>query len=205
MAAGTGSTGAIRTAARANRPNWRVWRRRLAKEFDVRRERVFAAGLSAGGAMAEILAETYPDVFDAVGIHSGLPYKSAADVPSAFAAMKGTAAFDPTPLAPSGRPGRKIIVHGLADRTVNASTASAFLMRSSAASLARAKRPRLADRRRPRQPHGGERFRRPAGRGAMAGRRRRPRLVRRRPARQLHANRRPRRLAGDGALFLADE
>ena len=92
----------------------------LAKEFDVRRERVFAAGLSAGGAMAEILAETYPDVFDAVGIHSGLPYKSAADVPSAFAAMKGTAAFDPPPLAASDRPARKIIVHGLADGTVNA-------------------------------------------------------------------------------------
>ncbi len=92
----------------------------LAKEFDVRRERVFAAGLSAGGAMAEVLAATYPDVFDAVGIHSGLPYKSAADVPSAFAAMKGTAAFDPAPLAASGRPARKIIVHGLADSTVAA-------------------------------------------------------------------------------------
>ena len=90
----------------------------LAKEFDVRRERVFAAGLSAGGAMAEILAATYPDVFDAVGIHSGLPYKSAGDVPSAFAAMKGTAAFDPAPLAASGRHVRKIILHGLADGTV---------------------------------------------------------------------------------------
>jgi poly(hydroxyalkanoate) depolymerase family esterase len=90
----------------------------LAKEFDVRRERVFAAGLSAGGAMAEVLAATYPDVFDAVGIHSGLPYKSAADVPSAFAAMKGTAAFDPAPLAATGRHARKIIVHGLADGTV---------------------------------------------------------------------------------------
>jgi poly(hydroxyalkanoate) depolymerase family esterase len=104
----------------------------LAKEFDVRRERVFAAGLSAGGAMAEILAVTYPDVFDAVGIHSGLPYKSAGDVPSAFAAMKGNAAFHPAPLAASGRPSdrpsdrpsnrnvRRIIVHGLADSTVNA-------------------------------------------------------------------------------------
>jgi poly(hydroxyalkanoate) depolymerase family esterase len=90
----------------------------LAKEFDVRRERVFAAGLSAGGAMAEILAVAYPDVFDAVGIHSGLPYKSAADVPSAFAAMKGTAAFDPPLLAPSNRHCRKIIFHGLADETV---------------------------------------------------------------------------------------
>jgi poly(hydroxyalkanoate) depolymerase family esterase len=91
----------------------------LAKEFDVRRERVFAAGLSAGGAMAEILAAAYPDVFDAVGIHSGLPYKSAGDVPSAFAAMKGTAAFDPAPIAASDRRSRKIIFHGLADGTVN--------------------------------------------------------------------------------------
>ena len=91
----------------------------LTKEFDVRRERVFAAGLSAGGAMAEVLAETYSDVFDAVGIHSGLPYKSAADVPSAFAAMKGTAAFAPEPPASAIRHARKIIVHGLADGTVN--------------------------------------------------------------------------------------
>jgi poly(hydroxyalkanoate) depolymerase family esterase len=91
----------------------------LAKEFDVRRERIFAAGLSAGGAMAEILAATYPDVFDAVAVHSGLPYKSAGDVVSAFAAMKGTAAADPAPLAASDRRCRKIIFHGLADATVN--------------------------------------------------------------------------------------
>ncbi len=90
----------------------------LAKEFGIRRERVFAAGLSAGGAMAEVLAVTYPDVFDAVGVHSGLPYKSATDVPSAFAAMKGTGAHDPEPLAAGDRRVRRIVLHGLADATV---------------------------------------------------------------------------------------
>ncbi|HXW20100.1 MAG TPA: PHB depolymerase family esterase [Roseiarcus sp.] len=93
--------------------------RALAKEFGVRKERVFAAGLSAGGAMAEILAATYPDVFDAVGVHSGLPYKSAVDVPSAFAAMKGTGPHDPAPPDAGDRRCRKIIFHGLADATVN--------------------------------------------------------------------------------------
>ena len=41
------------------------------------------------------------------------------DVPSAFAAMKGTTAFDPAPPSASGRHVRKIIFHGLADSTVN--------------------------------------------------------------------------------------
>jgi poly(hydroxyalkanoate) depolymerase family esterase len=91
----------------------------LAHEFGIRKERVFAAGLSAGGAMAEILAATYPDVFDAVGVHSGLPYKSAVDVPSAFAAMKGTGPHDPEPPDASDRRVRKIVFHGLADSTVN--------------------------------------------------------------------------------------
>ncbi|MGH6798387.1 MAG: extracellular catalytic domain type 1 short-chain-length polyhydroxyalkanoate depolymerase [Roseiarcus sp.] len=91
----------------------------LAKEFSVGQERIFAAGLSAGGAMAEILAATYPDVFEAVGIHSGLPYKSAADAASAFAAMKGKAGADLAPPAASDRRCRKIVFHGLADATVN--------------------------------------------------------------------------------------
>jgi poly(hydroxyalkanoate) depolymerase family esterase len=91
----------------------------LAKEFGVGRERIFAAGLSAGGAMAEVLAATYPDVFAAVGVHSGLPYRSAVDVPSAFAAMKGAAPVEPAPLAVGDRFCRKIIIHGLADGTVD--------------------------------------------------------------------------------------
>ena len=51
--------------------------------------RIFVAGLSAGAAMAVALGETYPELFVGVGAHSGLPYGSAHDIPSALAAMKG--------------------------------------------------------------------------------------------------------------------
>lgn len=88
--------------------------RELASEFKIDRRRIFVAGLSAGGAMADILASTYPDVFSAAGIHSGLPHGAACDVMSAFAAMKGNAKA-----AAKGHSSiRKIIFHGTADVTV---------------------------------------------------------------------------------------
>lgn len=51
--------------------------------------RIFVAGLSAGAAMAVVLGETHPERFAGIGVHSGLPYASAHDIPSAMAAMKG--------------------------------------------------------------------------------------------------------------------
>lgn len=80
-------------------------------------DRVFVAGLSAGAAMAVILGGTYPDLFMAVGAHSGLPAGAAKDVPTAFAAMAGRE----TANAPRTAGTRAIVFHGDADTTVHPS------------------------------------------------------------------------------------
>ena len=73
--------------------------------------------------MAAVMGETYPDLYAAVGIHSGLPYGSANDVVSAFAAMRGeTVPLSSAKLrsAPGQKfPVRTIVFHGSADHTVS--------------------------------------------------------------------------------------
>ncbi|GAU86512.1 poly(3-hydroxybutyrate) depolymerase [Bosea sp. BIWAKO-01] len=101
----------------------------LAAEFGIDRARVFVAGLSAGGAMADVLSSTYPDIFAAAGIHSGLAHGAASDVMSAFAAMKGNA--KPISRA-TGSGARQIIFHGTADATVHPSNGGTLFARASA-------------------------------------------------------------------------
>jgi poly(hydroxyalkanoate) depolymerase family esterase len=83
-------------------------------------QRVFVAGLSAGGAMAAILGQAYPERFAAVGVHSGLPTGVARDLPSALAAMKGGAPASPAQGAGNAHAGPPTIVfHGDADAVVH--------------------------------------------------------------------------------------
>ena len=92
--------------------------------------RVYIAGLSAGGAMAAIVAAAYPELFAAVGVHSGLPRGAAVDMAGAFGVMKnGVAGPGPherarrvgmvLPEAAASMPVPTIVFHGDADRTVH--------------------------------------------------------------------------------------
>ncbi len=104
--------------------------RAVMTEFAVDPARVYVAGLSAGGAMAAILSAAYPELYAAAGIHSGLPHAAAADLPSAFAAMRGgpgpSGAKRPRVKGAGGRV-RTIVFHGASDRTVDPSNADAIL------------------------------------------------------------------------------
>ena len=123
----------------------------VAQAHGVDPQRVFVAGLSAGAAMAVVLGATYPETFAAVGAHSGLPYGSAHDIPSALSAMKGGRSHLPGLQAASGgpaspphpaHPGHQahapmpvpvIVFHGDRDHTVQARNGAQIVQQALAA------------------------------------------------------------------------
>lgn len=111
----------------------------IAETHDIDMNSVFVAGLSSGAAMAVILGKTYPDIFSAVGAHSGLPLGAANNVLSAFFAMQlgdpfGTTlrlGSPPTSADSADCHGVPTIVfHGDCDRTVAVSNGEAIVQQA---------------------------------------------------------------------------
>ena len=97
--------------------------RQICSAYQIDARRIYVAGLSSGGAMAVIMGMTYPDLYAAIGSHSGLAYGVAHDLPSALAAMqRGAAAPDPLHASLSVATPRvvpAIVFHGDRDTTVH--------------------------------------------------------------------------------------
>ena len=189
-------------------------------------DRVYVAGLSAGGAMAAILASEYPDLFAAAGVHSGVAAGAAArrrlgvlgdeDRPGGGAAVaeRRRDRAGRRPLAtrsprrrPQPAPAPVIVFHGDADATVAAANGDAVIAAALAASTP------VAEKVAGDAAAGQRRARRTVWRAAGAGAdaptlaehwvvaRRAARLVGRRVGRLVHRSRRPGRVARDAALL----
>ena len=100
--------------------------RQIVSTYPINARQVYVAGLSAGGAMAMIMGVSYPDLYAAIGVHSGLAYGVAHDLPSALAAMQHggtTAARQRDHRFPAAGTGTRlvptIVFHGDRDMTVH--------------------------------------------------------------------------------------
>ncbi len=96
--------------------------REVASDNALGMDGVFVAGLSAGGAMAAVLADCAPDYVKGVAVHSGLAAGAASTMPGGMAAMQRATAA-------SRREGGFVpmmVLHGDADTVVSPGNADAL-------------------------------------------------------------------------------
>jgi poly(hydroxyalkanoate) depolymerase family esterase len=96
--------------------------REIISRYGIDQGKVYVAGLSAGGAMAAVLAAAYPELYAAAGVHSGLACGSAHDLPSALSAMRGMPASTighSNGSKPPAAATPTIVFHGDRDKTVH--------------------------------------------------------------------------------------
>jgi len=124
--------------------------REILSTYRVDPSQVYVAGLSAGGAMAAVMGRTYPDLYAAIGVHSGLAYGAARDLPSALKAMKGSAnaetiRFRRTSTSPDIQSPRMIVFHGDRDTVVHPRNGEQLILQGADAyCAASASKPRVS-------------------------------------------------------------
>ena len=118
--------------------------RQVMQDYAVDPRRVFVAGLSAGGAAAAIMGAAYPELYAAIGVHSGLACGAARDLPTALAVMKRGG--DGVRAAIGGRIVPAIVFHGERDTTVSPLNGDDVISQSTrGAGLRRTMLPRRAE------------------------------------------------------------
>lgn len=115
------------------------------QDYAVDPRRIYVAGLSAGAAAAAVMGMNYPDLYAAIGVHSGITCGAASDLASAFAAMRRGRPVTAAPAARKAADGHvdhiipTIVFHGDRDKTVHPCNGDQVVAQSRTTGILRAR------------------------------------------------------------------